>query len=173
MTTTEEIKGEVSSFYRNLIGTVASNLDGIDVNIVRKGKQLAPDAAESLVKHVLDAKTDNALKGIDINKAPGLDGFNSLFFIKAWAIVKADIYEAVKDFFRPGVMLRQCLQTVSYSILIDGLPTTLIAAKKGLRQGDPMSPYLFALGMEYLSRCLATLAQNPEFLIILDAKELI
>lgn len=57
----------------------------------------------------------------------------------------------------------QCLYSLSYSILINGCPTKPILAKKGPRQGDPMSPYLFALGMEYLSRCLATLAENLEF----------
>ncbi|XP_021865115.2 uncharacterized protein [Spinacia oleracea] len=57
----------------------------------------------------------------------------------------------------------QCLYSVSYSILINGCPTKPIPAKKGLRKGDLISPYLFALGMEYLSRCLASLADNPEF----------
>ncbi|XP_021863807.2 uncharacterized protein [Spinacia oleracea] len=57
----------------------------------------------------------------------------------------------------------QCLYSVSYSILINGCPTKPIPAKKGLRQCDPISLYLFALGMEYLSRCLASLADNPEF----------
>ncbi|XP_056698045.1 uncharacterized protein [Spinacia oleracea] len=57
----------------------------------------------------------------------------------------------------------QCLYSVSYSIMINGCPTKPIPAKKGLRQGDPISPYLFSLGMEYLSRCLPALADNPEF----------
>ena len=37
-----------------------------------------------------------------------------------------------------------CVQSVSYSILLNEIPTLPFSAKKGLRQGDPLSPFLFA-----------------------------
>ena len=50
--------------------------------------------------------------------------------------------------------MMMCVSTVSYSILINGEPKGKIVPLRGIRQGDPISPYLFLLCAEGLSAML-------------------
>lgn len=51
-------------------------------------------------------------------------------------------------------LIMDCVQTVQYSILVQGAPFGKIAPSRGLRQRDPISPYLFLLVAEGFSSLL-------------------
>ncbi|XP_021713494.1 uncharacterized protein LOC110681652 [Chenopodium quinoa] len=79
-----------------------------------------------------------------------------------WDFLKNDLQElSFPQIFIAWIW--KCVTSVSYSILINGMPAPPFEAKKCLRQDDHMSPFLFAIAMEYLSRCLYELSLNPNF----------
>ena len=45
----------------------------------------------------------------------------------------------------------RCVTTVSYSFRINGKVYRSVQPSKGIRQGDPLSPYLFLIVVEGLS----------------------
>ena len=57
-----------------------------------------------------------------------------------------------------------CISTVKFSILINGSPSDFFGSSRGLRQGDPLSPLLFDVVMEALSRMLDVAAAAKQFL---------
>lgn len=53
--------------------------------------------------------------------------------------------------------------TAQFSFMLNGQPSEMFKSKRGIRQGDPISPVIFVIGMEYLSRILQATSRSSNF----------
>jgi hypothetical protein len=280
----EQVQIAFIEHYKGLMGTKGRRTP-IDSSVMADGPKVTQEQSVLLTKDITEEEIHEALFSIGNDKAPGPDGFNSLFYKKMWPQLKDDMIKAVKEFFSTGRILRQinhslialipkfnnaetvgdyrpiaccnvlykiiakvlacrmtplleeiinpaqtafiqkrsmmdniylvqeiarkycrkrisprcmikvdllkaydlvdwsfleemlvalrfparfvgwvmtCVGTASYSVGINGSSFGHFEGRRGLRQGDPLSPFLFVICMEYLSRSLGKL-QNSDF----------
>ncbi|GJR54299.1 RNA-directed DNA polymerase, eukaryota, reverse transcriptase zinc-binding domain protein [Tanacetum coccineum] len=80
-------------------------------------------------------------------------------FIKAFDSIRWNYLDHILDSLKFGLKWRSwiktCLSSSRASILVNGSPTSEFSINRGLRQGDPLSPFLFILVMEGLHNAFA------------------
>ena len=102
------------------------------------------------------------------NKRKGKTGFMTLKLdmSKAFDRVECDFLDKIME--RLGFdgkwrkLVGCCFRLVSFSIMINGEPHGFFHPSRGLRQGDPLSPYLFLLCAEGLHSLIQQVADNGE-----------
>ncbi|KAL6226651.1 hypothetical protein ACLB2K_000612 [Fragaria x ananassa] len=87
---------------------------------------------------------------------------------KAYDRVEWDFLEATLHrfgFHRRWIRLvMSCVRSVSFSVVLNGKPGNFFLPSRGLRQGDPLSPYLFLLVSEVLSLRLTRAVNEKQLL---------
>ncbi|KAL0293105.1 UNVERIFIED_CONTAM: hypothetical protein Sradi_6957100 [Sesamum radiatum] len=85
---------------------------------------------------------------------------------KAYDVVNWDYLLAVLRLFKfPNrfiLWVEQCITTASFSISLNGNIHGFFSSTRGLRQGDPLSPYLFVLVMESLHLLIKSKTQTDD-----------
>ncbi|KAG6401482.1 hypothetical protein SASPL_138339 [Salvia splendens] len=60
-------------------------------------------------------------------------------------------------------LIMECVSTATMQVIWNGSPTSVFKPERGIRQGDPLSPYLFVLGMEKLSHSINKSVQDGDW----------
>lgn len=60
--------------------------------------------------------------------------------------------------------VKQCVCSVKYSFVMNGRQVSTITPGRGLRQGDPLSPYLFLLVADVFSKLMTKAIKNKSIL---------
>ncbi|GJU23040.1 putative RNA-directed DNA polymerase, eukaryota, reverse transcriptase zinc-binding domain protein, partial [Tanacetum coccineum] len=86
-------------------------------------KTVPMSIAANMVRNVTNEEIKSVMFDIEDEKAPGPDGFTSVFFKKRWSVVGDDICNAVRDLFSNGLILKEINNT--FLALIPKFPTPL------------------------------------------------
>nr|CAN64368.1 hypothetical protein VITISV_040345 [Vitis vinifera] len=136
----------------NRLKMVLDKVVSADQNAFVRGRQIldASLIANEVVDYWQKRKEKGLVCKLDIEKA--YDSINWSFLMK---VLKKMGFGS-----RWMEWMWWCFSTAKFSVLTNEVPEGFFSSSKGLRQGDPISPYLFILGMEVLSALIRRAVQG-------------
>ncbi|KAK4384484.1 hypothetical protein Sango_3056200 [Sesamum angolense] len=112
LTNQHEVIQEFISYFQTLIGGFSPHRT-VELGFLQHEiRQITPAEASLLVTPVTAHEVKEAFFQIDVDSAPGPDGFGSAFYRAAWPVVGQSMVEAVGEFFRTGKLLKQINNTL-------------------------------------------------------------
>lgn len=161
------------TFYKIIAIIMTKRLGHVICSIISPN-QAAFITGQQIHNHILLAY--ELIKGYSINRGPPrcmvqIDR-QKAYDMLSWRALQYSMQElGIPPIIIDWIMLG--VSTVSYRFQVNGTLSQMLQVRRGIRQGYPLSPYLFTTIMEYLQRCLHQMQCNPDFNLHSKLKQLV
>ncbi|XP_059277620.1 uncharacterized protein LOC132031700 [Lycium ferocissimum] len=157
-----------------------------DFDILKHIPQMVTIEQNQLIHEIPEAEeVKGAVFGLNADSAGGPDGFTGKFFQYAWEIIAEDmvqmeIVHGIRIRGKPAnvvikldmtkaydrvswLFLTKVLRQMGFGEMLIDMPQGFFKSTRGVKQGDPLSPTLFILEAECMSRALNVLHEDGKF----------
>nr|XP_025628683.1 uncharacterized protein LOC112721874 [Arachis hypogaea] len=166
--TVEEIKEAVW----DCKSTKAPGSDGYNMNFIKKcWNDLGREFTDAVLGFFLSATLPRDSNVTWVTLVPKFTGAREIKDLRPISMVGC-VYKVISKVLvrsmrkkmgfgqRWGGWIKECVTTASMSLLVNGSPSKPFKMERGLRQGDPLSPFLFVLVVDVLHRMIGEAVRN-------------